>query len=95
MNDVWGWACSWGEEVPDDELIPLAELFWKYGWGGCLYWVSERNEKMRSEFRDVNRQVDFVRHEIEHAKGKSSSEAAYTPLSYTLDGSPVTQRGEQ
>ena len=61
MNDTWAWAWADGEYVPDEELPRVAELFWHYGYCGILYWVSERNEQMRSEFEDINRFIDFVR----------------------------------
>lgn len=60
MNDVWGWATADGEEVPDSELPRLGELFFRYGWCGVLYWVSQRNDNMQSEFADVNRFIEFV-----------------------------------
>ena len=63
MNDVWGWACADGKYVPDDKLPELAALFYRYGWAGVLYWVSEQSGGMRSEFHDNNRFIDFVRHE--------------------------------
>lgn len=63
MNDVWGWAVSWLEEIPDDELIAVGHLVRRYGYAGALYWVSKRNNNMRSEFEDINRFVSFVREE--------------------------------
>ncbi len=85
MNDTWGWALAWGEYVPDENLIEVAELFYAYGWPGCLYWVSERHDRMRSEFHHINRWVDFVRAEEEFAKRMPNVRAqAYTPFSYTL-----------
>lgn len=85
MNDVWGWATACGEDVPDDKLCEVAELFWSYGWAGILYWVSERNNGRRSEFPDVNRAIDFVRHEERHKKEvPDDTKRAYTPITYTL-----------
>ncbi len=85
MNDTWGWALSWGEYVPDDKLIEVARLFWQYGWAGCLYWVSERHERMRSEFEDINRMVDFVRHEEDIRRAiPDSNRRAYFRTSYSL-----------
>lgn len=95
MNDTWGWALAWGEKVPDDKLIEVAGLFWSYGWAGLLYWVSEQHSKMRSEFHDVNRRVDFVRHEQEfQQRTPGSSAQAYTPYSYTLGGPSIDNPGE-
>lgn len=84
MNDVWGWACADCYRVPDDQLVECADLFWRYGWCGILYFVSVHTENQRSEFLDNNRAIDFVRHEVENAKGKTSSQAAYAKLTYTL-----------
>lgn len=83
QNDTWGWACAFGQEVPEDKMSELGELFWRYGYGGVLYWVSEQNQKMRSEFFDINRQVDFVRREERFRKLVSGSSArAYTPTTW-------------
>ena len=87
MNDVWGWACADAEDVPNEELPELASLFLQYGWCGVLYWVSERRDGMQSEFEDINRFVDFVRHEEQIAKEvPESSQRAYTKRQYTLGG---------
>lgn len=85
FNDTWCWASAWGERIPEDELPEVARLFGEYGWCGLLYWMSERHEKMRSEFHDVNRFVDFVRAEEEIRKAVPGSSArAYHKASYTL-----------
>jgi len=85
FNDTWGWASAWGEHVPDEELERVADLFWRYGWCGILYWCSERHEKMKSEFHDINRYVQFVREEesIRDAL-PGSSQRAYAKRVYTL-----------
>lgn len=85
MNDVWGWACAYCEGVQEDELPELALLFFNYGWAGILYWVSKKNNNMRSEFLDVNRHIDFVRHEEELVNQfPDSSTRAYKNITYTL-----------
>ena len=85
MNDVWGWATAWGEEVPKDKLTVVAGLFSEYGWPGVLYWVSEQHDGMRSEFHDNNRFIDFVRNEEKLRKEvPDSNKRAYTKLKYTL-----------
>lgn len=85
MNDVWGWACADCEYVPDDKLSEVAELAWRYGWAGILYWVSEARGGERSEFHDNNRFIDFVRHEEKLRKEiPGSSARAYHKLTYTL-----------
>lgn len=63
FNDTWCWASAWGQRVPEDELPEVARLFRSYGRCGLLYWMSEINQQMRSEFHDNNRFIDFVRNE--------------------------------
>lgn len=85
MNDVWAWASAEGEYVPDDKLPGLADLFRRYGWAGILYWVSEKNDGLRSEFHDNNRFIDFVRHEETLRKEvPDSNTRGYIKISYTL-----------
>lgn len=85
MNDTWCWASAWGEYVPDDELVTVAKLFQQYGWPGLLYWASERNDGMRSEFEDNNRFIDFVRQEETLRKDvPDSNKRAYKKIMYTL-----------
>jgi hypothetical protein len=93
MNDVWGWALAWGEKVPDDKLVEVADLFWHYGWPGLLYWMSERHDKMRSEFHDNNRAIDFVRNEERiRTAFPDSSARAYHKETYTI-GSQANTSG--
>ena len=88
LSDTWGWACADGEDVPDEELPRLAELFWQYGNCGILFWVSERRDKCRSEFHDINRFIDFVRaEEAIRAEEPSSSKRAYLRREYSIGGS--------
>lgn len=85
LNDTWGWACADGEDVSDEDLPRVAELFWRYGRCGVLYWVSERRNQCRSEFHDVNREIDFVRHEERiRSEFPNSSKRAYAKVSYTI-----------
>lgn len=85
MNDTWAWACADGEFVPDAELPRVAELFYRYGNCGLLYWVSERNNKMRSEFHDINRFIDFVRQEEAiREEVPDSSTRAYLKRGYLI-----------
>lgn len=86
LNDVFAWAAADGEYVPDEELPQLAQLYAAYGWCGVLYWVSQRRGGERSEFHDINRYIDFVRHEETWKADKTSSEAAYGTFTYTLGG---------
>lgn len=85
MNDVFGWAKEFGQYVPDKELPEVARLFWAYGFNGLAYWVSKQNNNMRSEFEDVNRAIDFVRHEEDIVKQiPDSSKRAYKKIVYFL-----------
>jgi hypothetical protein len=85
MNDVWAWACADGQEVPDDKLQEVADLFWRYGNCGILYWVSKQNHNCRSEFFDNNRFIDFVEQEEKLRKEiPSSDERAYKKITYTI-----------
>lgn len=87
LNDVFGWACADAEEIPQDKIAEVADLFGRYGWAGVLFWVSERRG-YGSEFHDVNRFIEFVRREEQLRKDvPSSSKRAYTKLTYTLGGS--------
>ena len=85
MNDVWGWACADCETIPDEELPAVAELFWNYGWCGILYWVSERNGQMKSEFHDNNRFIEFVRNEERIRKEvPNNNKRAYMKAEYSI-----------
>jgi len=85
MNDVWCWACAWGEPVSDEELPEVARLFIQYGEAGLLYWVSERHDQMRSEFEDNNRFIDFVRNEERIRREEPDwDKRGYYKSSYTL-----------
>jgi len=86
MNDVWCWACADGEYVSDEELPQVATLFWRYGNAGILFWVSEKNNCLKSEFFDVNRHIDFVRKEEQIRKDfPNPSDRAYEKISYTIE----------
>lgn len=85
MNDTWAWASSYGEYVEDNELPEVARLFYHYGFCGVLYWVSEKNNKLKSEFHDINRFIEFVRNEEKLIKDyPSSSTRAYKKITYKL-----------
>lgn len=85
FNDTWGWAMAYGEEVDEDEVGVVAHLIRDWGWAGLLYWCSEKNGAMRSEFLDNNRCIDFVRHEEALVlEEPNDSKRAYMKLSYTL-----------
>ena len=78
MNDTWGWALAWAEQVPDSEIKTVAKLYKCWGWAGLLYWTSEQNNQMKSEFFDNNRMIEFVRKEEKLKKDiPNSSERAY------------------
>jgi len=88
LNDALMWGCADCEEVPDDELPKLAELFWRYGWCGLLYWVTQRRG-CRAEFHDVNRMIEFVAsEEIIRKEEPSDSKRAYLKRQYTIGELP-------
>jgi hypothetical protein len=86
LNDAMYWACSDSEYVEDNELVRVAQLFYRYGWCGVLYWVAiEKRGGETPEFLDVKRKIEFVKKEEELIKQESSrSKRAYAKYSYTL-----------
>jgi len=89
LNDAFFWACSDCEHVPDIAVVEVANLFWRYGWCGILYWVCNRRDMKRVEFKDINRFIDFVRHEEAVRKElPGSSQRAYRNVVYTLGEEP-------
>lgn len=89
MNDVWGWATSWCETIPEESLPEVGRLVRCYGYCGVLYWVSEQHDRMRSEFEDINRFVEFVRAE-EGIRQEviGSNTRAYAKRIYTIGETP-------
>lgn len=88
QNDTWGWAVSFCEDVKDEELGEVARLFRLYGDCGMLYWVSEKNEQMKSEFYPMNRKIEFVKQEekLIVKYGYWESAWAYKKVVYTVGG---------
>jgi len=89
MNDTFGWACAYGPFVPDDQLMIVAELFWRYGASGLTYWCTicpeEEDRWSQSQFEDVQRGIDFVRHEEAlRTGGLDSTARAFEKVVYTL-----------
>lgn len=86
MNDTWGWAVAFGEYVKDEELPEVARLYNLYGECGLFYWVSEKNEQMKSEFYPINRRIEFVREEekIMNKHGYWNSEWGYKKYVYAI-----------
>ena len=85
MNDTFAWALAMGQPVADGQFVEVAELFWRYGHAGLIYWVSEQNDRMGSEFEDVQRFIDFVRHEEKlRVDVPDSNKRAYHKLKYRL-----------
>ena len=89
LSDTFYWAFADAEPVVDEELPVVAELYHSYGWCGVLYWVSEQRGQCRSEFADVNRQIEFVRHE-ERIKTEipDDTQRAYLKQRYTIGEEP-------
>ncbi len=85
QNDVWAWGCAMGELVKREEIPELADLAMRYGWCGILYWVSKKNNDLRSEFVDNNRFIDFVANEERIRKEEPDiDKRAYYKVSYTI-----------
>lgn len=85
LNDAFYWACADGEEVTDEELPEVAELFFRYGMCGIYYWVLRKRGDASADFQDVSRFVEFVRaEEAIRAEIPDSNKRAYAQRSYTL-----------
>lgn len=87
MSDVFGWALGMAEVIPADQLDEVARLFKEYGFCGLVYWVSQRNGEMRSEFPAMNRKIDYVAHEeAARLAAKDTTDWAYKKVSYLVEG---------
>lgn len=92
LSDTFGWGEADCEKVEDEDLPRVAELFFHYGWGGIVYWVTTKRLYMRdvefpSEFKDVNRAINFVRHEEEvKEKIPDSNKRAYHSANFKVRG---------
>jgi hypothetical protein len=96
LNDVWGWACADGETVPDENLQEVAILFFRYGWCGVLWWVSQRRGGCRSEFADNNRFLDFVAaEEAIRSEEPNSNKRAYLKRQYTVGEAAEAAEGDE
>lgn len=89
MNDTFGWGMAYGPNVSDDQLVIVADLFWRYGNAGLNYWCTihpdEEERVSGSEFEDIQRSINFVRHEEKlRLSGMDSDKRAYHKLVYTL-----------
>lgn len=90
MNDTFGWALAWGLFIPDDKLVEVAQLFCRYGEAGLVYWASQSEGGMRSEFHDINRQIDFAANEERiRLETPDSNKRAYREVTYMLGTKPT------
>ena len=62
IKDSWRSNSVVNEYVRDEDLQELARLFWRYGWAGILYFVSEKNNGIESDLKDNNKAIQTVRH---------------------------------
>ena len=46
MNDTFAFACADDEEVPDDKIVEVTNLYRKFGYDGLTYWVSKQRNWM-------------------------------------------------
>ena len=44
MNDTFAFACADAEEVPDNKIKEVADLYRQYGYDGLAYWVSKQRD---------------------------------------------------
>lgn len=85
LNDAFYWACADGEYVPDEELPEVARLFHSYGMCGIYYWVAKNRNVYKVEFVDINRFIDFVKHEEDNIKEEPDwDKRGYRNITYTL-----------
>lgn len=86
LNDAFYWGCADCEYVEDKELPRLADLFYRYGEAGILYWVAvEKRGGMEPEFLDVKRQIEFVTNEEAIRKEEPDPiKRAYLKRKYTI-----------
>lgn len=56
MNDTFGYACAWGVEVDQFDLVAVSELFAEFGPGGVVAWcaVKEGVEKPIRHYPNFN-----------------------------------------
>ena len=85
MSDVWCWACADAEYIEKKEIPEVTRLFKEYGWPGLLYWASQKNGGIYSEFTDNNRFIEFVENE-ERVKEEvpDYNKRAYHKVKYTI-----------
>jgi hypothetical protein len=85
LSDTFGWACADSEEITDNDLLEVANLFRDYGWCGLLYWASEKRGGELTEFADNNRFIEFVKKEEQIKRDvPQSTKRAYHRVSYTI-----------
>lgn len=42
LNDTWYWGTADSEDIPDDQIKIVGDLFIRYGQAGLYYWVAQR-----------------------------------------------------
>lgn len=93
LNDTFAWALAYCLEVPDNDMIYLAELFWRYGWCGVLYYAVLNGDIKKSQFFDNQRFIEFVANEEEIRNiVPGSSARAYHKASYVLGSAACGQQ---
>jgi len=85
LNDALAWACSECQEVADEELPRVGELFFNYGWYGILYWVTKEKTQSGTQFENVKRAIEFVENEERILKEQPSySSYLFHKTQYTI-----------
>ena len=81
LNDTFGWACSESEDVPPDKIEDVAGLYRRWGFYALVYWASRMRGGQMSQFKDINRFIEFIRREEEwREREPSSNKRAYTEI---------------
>jgi hypothetical protein len=82
QSDTWGWAYCHTRVIKKEQIAEAADLFRRWGSAGLLYWETQQPDGIqKSEFKDINRFIAFVKQEEDFRKSEpSDSKRAYMDL---------------
>ena len=63
MNDIFFYACADSEEVPEDKINEVANLFTRFGLAGLIYWVSEQRKEL-PQIKKYITDINYVKSQI-------------------------------
>jgi len=69
VNDTFAWGCADCEEVPEDKISEVANLYRQYGSVGPVYWVSKQRGWMMPcasdgpTFKQTKKEIEKIRKE--------------------------------